>query len=116
MFEDRDDAYDRLLDELDRGRLNRLTFIRKTLALGIAAPAISSTLAQLPFMQGVEADAQKVAPATINYWSVVTQKTAFDQGEGSVIKLFEKAYPHIKVVVQEIPFADYATKLSTAAR
>jgi multiple sugar transport system substrate-binding protein len=116
MFEDRDDVYDRLLDGLDRGRLNRLTFIRKALALGIAAPAISATLAQLPLTQGVEADGQKVAPATINYWSVVTQKTAFDQGEGSVIKLFEKAYPHLKVVVQEIPFADYTTKLSTAAR
>jgi len=116
MSEDHKDTYDQLLDALDRGRITRFVFIRRALALGIAVPAIGATLAQLPFTHGVDAQTQNLASGTINYWSGITQKAQFEQGEGAVIKLFEKAYPHIKVVVQEIPFADYNTKLSTAAR
>ena len=117
MIPRQDDAYDRLLDALDRGHMNRLTFIRRALALGIAAPAVGAALGQLPFTRGVDAQSQAVAAGTITYWTVpAASQKAFDQGEGAIIKLFEKAYPQVNVTVQQIPFADYSTKLGTAAR
>jgi len=112
-----DDGFDRLLDALDHGQLDRLTFMRRALALGIAAPTVATILAQLGATRGVDAASQAVPSGTITYWTVpAANQAAFDQGEGAIIKLFEKAYPHITVNVQQIPFADYSTKLGTAAR
>lgn len=112
-----DDEFDRLLDALDHGRVDRLTFILRALALGVAAPAVGTILAQLPLTRGVDAAAQAVPSGTLTYWTLPADSPeAFAQGEGAIIKLFEKAYPQVKVTVQQVPFADYSTKLGTAAR
>jgi multiple sugar transport system substrate-binding protein len=116
MGEGQNDAYDRLLDKLDHGSIDRLTFIRRTLGLGVSVPTITAVLGQLPATRGVDARTLDLSPTTLAYWSVVTLKSTFNQGEGPIIQLFEKAYPQIKVSVQEIPFADYTTKVATAAR
>jgi multiple sugar transport system substrate-binding protein len=116
MSEGQNDAYERLLDKLDHGSIDRLTFIRRTLGLGVSVPTITAVLGQLPATRGVDARTLDLSPTTLTYWSVVTQKSTFNQGEGPVIQLFQKAYPQITVSVQEIPFADYTTKVATAAR
>jgi multiple sugar transport system substrate-binding protein len=109
-----DTRFDQLLDTVDCGRIDRLTFISKALAMGVAVPAIGAALGQLPATRGVDAAA---ATGSITYWTLPpTSQLAWNQGEGAILKLFKKAFPQITVSVQQVPFADYSTKLATAAR
>ena len=52
---------------------------------------------------------------TIEYWTLITDPEMFKEGEGKAIELFKQEYPDIFVKVQQIPFADYDTKVTTAA-
>lgn len=109
--------YNRLADALDHGRLDRLTFIRRALALGVAAPTIGALLGEIPAARRVDAATAAVPGGTITYWTLpAASASAWAQGEGAIIKLFQKAYPQITVNAQQIPFSDYSTKLGTAAR
>jgi multiple sugar transport system substrate-binding protein len=112
-----DNRFNQLLDALDHGRVDRITFIRRALALGVAGPAVAALLGELPATRGVDAASQAVPSGSISYWTLPPlSKSTWDQGEGAIIKLFQKAYPHVSVNVQQIPFANYSTKLATAAR
>lgn len=110
-------SYERALDALDHGHIDCLTFIRRALALGVGLPTIGAVLAELPATRVADAAAQSDPSGSITYWTLPpSSQISWNQGEGAILKLFQKAYPQISVNVQQVPFANYSTKLATAAR
>jgi len=89
------------------GGMSRLTFVRRALALGLAAPAVAGALAALEGPAEAFA-ATTPTPITFGSWGSLDEQITINQ----VLKVFMQRYPTIAVQPQYTSFGDYFVKLN----
>lgn len=99
---------DKLVQDLVSGKINRRDFIFRALALGVSFSGIEAILAAC----GSSSSSSPGQNVTLRYeiWDT-NQAPALQQ----IATEFKKTHPNINVQVQVTPFAQYWTKLETAA-
>ncbi len=98
---------DELAAEAVSSGMSRMTFIRRALALGLAAPAIAGAL------EAIEGPAPALAAATptqltFGSWGSLDEQVTVNQ----VLKVFTQRNPDIAVQPQYTSFSDYFVKLN----
>jgi multiple sugar transport system substrate-binding protein len=107
MNKEQERGLEGLANEAAAGGMSRVTFIRRALALGLAAPAIAGALGAI---EGPVPTGAASAPAQLTFgsWGSVDEQLTINQ----ILKVFMQRHPNIQVQPQLTSFGDYFVKLN----